>query len=340
MSDVIGKYFVERYFSESKKQYAEKVIEYITQSMINRIPNVEWLDDETIEYAYKKIAAMKTIVGYQDSMIKPEILFEKYNQIEINEDDFFNNIVNIYYNKNKRDLKYIKASKDEINVDLPPQTVNAAYIITKNEINIPAGILQPPFFSSGIPDYINYGSIGSTIGHELTHGFDYTGKDYDMNGDYSKWWTDNDMEEYEDLSKCFINQYSEFSILDNKGQKHNVNGKITLNENIADNGGLARAYESWKISLMEDDETVRKGNQQLPGLTQFTPEQLFFISFGHTWCENYIDEESTIKGIITEKHSPGFARINGAVSNSKQFAEAFNCPLKSKMNPENKCRIW
>jgi len=340
MDTAIARYFVESYFTESKKQYSEKVIEYITQSMINRIPNVEWLDDETIEYAYKKIASMKSNIGYPDFILKPEILFEKYSQFDINEDDFFNNIVSIYQYLNKVQLKNINSSKDELSFDVPPQTINAMYNRLQNKIYIPAGILQPPFFSSGIPDYINYGGIGSIIGHELTHGFDYTGKDFDMNGNYSKWWTDNDMEEYEDLSKCFVNQYSEFSILDNKGQIHNVNGNKTLDENIADNGGLARAYESWKLSLMEDDETVRKENQQLPGLTQFTPEQLFFISFGHTWCENYVDEERIIKSLLSDTHSPGFARVIGVVSNSKQFAKAFNCPLKSKMNPENKCSIW
>jgi len=353
MDVAIAKYFVENNFSPYKKQYAEKVVEYIKQSMMNRIPEMEWLDDKTIEYAYKKIAAMTEIIGYQDSILDTEKLYEKYKDFEVTDDDFFTNYVNYNRYKNREQLRKSAFSKNELlnmgnassfkfdfNMEVSPQTINAQYITLKNKMNIPAGILQPPFFSSGIPDYINYGGIGSIIGHEFTHAFDNEGKNYDMNGNFSNWWTPNDIVDYMNLSMCFVKQYGEFYMEDKDGKKQNVNGRITLNENLADNGGLARAYESWKLSQLEDAETVKQENQQLPGLTQYTPDQLFFISFGHVWCENYYNSNSVIMSVIYDEHSPGFARVNGAVSNNKEFAKAFNCPLNSKMNPQNRCEIW
>ncbi|OUM65176.1 hypothetical protein PIROE2DRAFT_23940, partial [Piromyces sp. E2] len=319
-----------------------KLIEYIKQSMMNRIPEMEWLDDETIEYAFKKIASMNETVAYQDDIMNVEILYNKYKEMGINEDDFLNNIINYYKYKNKENLKnIIPGYINPLDIGFSPQVINAAYTFRTNSFSIPAGILQPPFFSSGIPDYINYGGIGSVIGHELTHAFDNNGKDFDMFGDYNNWWSENDREEYENLSQCFVNQYNKFFI-PIEPRNYYVNGEKTLNENLADNGGLARAYESWKYSLKEDPETVKKQNQQLPGLTKYTPDQLFYISYGRLWCYNvYTNDYGLMRYLFdSDPHAPGIARVNGVVSNSKQFAKAFNCPVNSKMNPEKKCELW
>ncbi|ORX79228.1 zincin, partial [Anaeromyces robustus] len=326
MAEAVGKLYVDKYFTPDKKQYSEKVIEYIKQSMINRIPQVEWLDDETIEYAYKKVSAMTETIGYNEKIMNPEYLYEKYEKQGVDENDYITTIINYYKYSNKKTLKYAVSNLSEIDMDIPPQIVNAYYNFYQNSMTVLAGILQPPFFSSEYPDYINYGGIGSIIGHELTHAFDNTGKNFDMNGKSFNWWTENDLEEYEELTKCFIDQY--------------VFIYKTLNENIADNGGLARAYESWKQSLKEDPETVKKQNQKLPGLTKYTPDQLFFILYGYMWCMN-VDDPSTIDYMLSiDVHSEGNVRVNGVITNSNYFAKAFNCPLNSKMNPEKKCVIW
>jgi len=342
MGYAVGRYFVLNNFKKEKKEYAEKVLEYIKQSMFNRIPQVEWLDNETIEYSYKKLDAMSTIIGYSETFMDPEYLAKnEYNGIDISSDDYFTNEINYkkfmmstllsMYDTNIRDYDDI----DE------PQDINACYFPLKNLINIPAGILQPPFFSQGIPDYINYGGIGSVIGHELTHAFDFNGKDYDINGDLKQWWTDNDIEEFTENTKCFIDQYNKLYVVDSEGNKHNINGKDTLNENLADNGGLARAYEAWKLSLQEDPEQVKKENQLLPGLSHYSMDQLFFISFAQLYCENEDNYNSFITDhTLEDEHSPGSARVRGVVSNSKVFAKVFNCPVKSAMNPEKKCQVW
>jgi predicted metalloendopeptidase len=342
LPDHISRYFAEIYFTPSKKQYAEKVVEYIRQSMINRISNIEWLDDETSEYAAKKVAAINTLVGI-DGSENLEILSNRFQNLTTTKDDYFNNAINIQEILNNYLLKYIQSPKDDVSkliTSISQQVINAIYYIQFNSISISAGILQPPFFSIGIPDYINYGGIVSIIGHEFTHAFDNTGRKYDIKGNNINWWTQNDTEEYDEKATCFVNQYNKFYLEDKEGEKHYINGTTTLGENIADNGGLIRAYESWQISLLEDPETVKKENKKLPGLTQYTADQLFFMSFGHTWCGNIYNDSNYLKFISYDVHSPGNARVNGAVSNSKIFAKTFNCPINSKMNPKDKCELW
>jgi len=337
----MGKYYVEKYFTQNKKEYAEKLIEYIKTSMVNRIQQMEWLDQPTIEYAYKKVANMTEIIGYPEIIFNPKFIYELYEDIKITDNNYFNNIVSFSIYANNFLLKAAVLSKEDIQVlASAPQNTNAIYMSHLNKIIILAAILQPPMFSAGIPDYINYGGIGSVIGHELTHAFDNTGKKYDMKGDLNNWWTDDDQMQYEDLTKCFINQYNKFQIKDSQGNIHHIDGETTLDENLSDNGGLARAYESWKLSLMEDPETVKKENKQLPGLTEYTNDQLFFISYANMWCESVYNDKSIIEKALKDVHSRGFARVNGVLANSKEFAKAFNCPLNSKMNPANKCVLW
>jgi len=345
MDIALARYYIEKNFSPNKKEFSEKVIEYIKQSMMNRIPKMEWLDEETIEYAYKKVAAMTDIIGYQDFVLDTKAVYEMYKELEIKDNDFLSNMISV----NKNEQIYMKRllvdlsnneSESDRQISIPPQIVNAFYDPSMNKMIIPAGILQPPFFSTGIPDYINYGGIGTIIGHEFIHAFDNTGKNYDINGNINNWWTSNDLEEYENLTQCFIDQYNQFYIEDLEGKKRYNNGELTLDENLADNGGLARSYDSWKLSLMEDAETVKKNNQQLPGLTKYTKDQLFFISYGNIWCKNVYRDSNILDYFLYDSHSLNSARVNGAISNSKEFAKAFNCPLKSKMNPENKCEIW
>ncbi|ORX42211.1 zincin [Piromyces finnis] len=293
----LGRYFVLENSNNDTNAYAEKLLEYTKQSMYNRIPQMEWLDDETIEYAYKKIDTMTTTIGYTKEILDQEYIFKMYEGFDVSLDDFLTNQINYVIFMNNKILDFYEGGLESILVEaLIPQNVNAYYTPLNNSIFIPIGILQTPFFSHGIPDYINYGGIGSIIGHELTHVFDSNGKNYDMNGYIMQW--------------------------------------QTLAENLADNGGLTRAYESWKLSMKEDPEHVKKENQLLPGLSKYTMDQLFFISFGQIWCNNeYFYPKN-------DPHASGSARVRGTIANSKEFAAAFNCPLKSKMNPDKKCQLW
>ncbi|OUM67693.1 hypothetical protein PIROE2DRAFT_4748, partial [Piromyces sp. E2] len=212
-------------------------------------------------------------------------------------------------------------------------TVNAYYDILYNSINFPAAILLPPFYSASGQDYFSYGSIGSIIGHELTHAFDNNGRLYDAEGNLNNWWTVNDNEEFIEFAQCFIDEYNLYTYKIDT-ELNNVNGKNTLGENLADNGGLARAYDAWQLSLIKNPERAAERNKKLPGFNNYTLDQLFYIAFGQTHCGISTNE------MKSNVHAPGSARINGAVSNSIHFAKTFNCPQKSPMNPEQKCLIW
>ncbi|KAG4098305.1 Metalloproteases [Neocallimastix lanati (nom. inval.)] len=341
LEKAVARYFVLNNFKNDKKNFTEKVLTYIKQSMYNRIPQIEWLDDETIEYAYKKLNSITEIIGYSEKFIDPEYLFKDFEGLEMT-DDYITNSLNVKRFTLKKVFKILDLNNNEIDFGYNAEDVNAYYSLYKNSIFIPAGILQPPFFDQGLPDYINYGGIGSVVGHELTHAFDNDGKDYDINGNKSQWWTDNDIEEFEDNAQCFVNQYEKYSIKNKNGKVYYVLGENTLGENLADNGGLARAYESWKLSLKEDPEQVKKANQLLPGLSSYTMDQLFFITYGQLWCDIEENKEAFVTEylMLLDVHSPNSARVRGVISNSKEFAKAFNCPAETSMNPKNKCQLW
>ncbi|ORX64409.1 zincin [Anaeromyces robustus] len=307
--------------------------------MINRIPQMKWLDDKTKEYAIKKVVKMTDNIGYPDYIMNPEKLSEDYEGFETTPNDYFTNMINFDSFSFGKNLKLFKQQYDNDRWHMTPQTINAYYYLLNNSMNFPAGIFQSPFYHSNDPDYLNYGSIGMVIGHELTHAFDNNGKNYDEDGKFSNWWSDSSLKKFEELSQCFINQYSKFYITDKYGRKYYVNGKNTLGENLADNGGLARAYEAWKISISKDPEHAVERNKALPGLSDYSYDQLFYISFGQGWCIN-ATPEYVISKIENDVHSPAQFRVNGVVSNSEHFAKTFNCQKNAPMNPNNKCLIW
>jgi len=339
MGMAASKLFIEKAFAGDSKQAAEKTIEYIKEAMNHRIPQMPWIDRQTRNLAIRKVFSLTDKIGYPDFVMDPEKVKEEYDGLEIVEDDFFTNIVNSNSFDIGKNLKDIKKPVDRSKWEMTPQTVNAYYNPPMNEIVFPAGILQTPFFSAKDPYYLNYGGIGAVVGHELTHAFDNNGRQYDSKGRLSNWWSNSTLEEFNKLSQCFIDQYESYYIEDKKGNKHHIKGKLTLGENLADNGGLARAYEAWNISYKRDVEEAKKHNYRLPGLTQYTLDQLFYISFGQIWCSKS-RPESAIQRIRTDPHSPPQHRVNGAVSNSAHFSETFHCPPNAPMNPEKKCLIW
>jgi len=331
MSMAFGKYFVEEVFSPESKHSAEDLIKNIKDSMKKRIPQMSWIDKQTAEEALKKVNEMVDKIGYPEYIMNPEKLDEEFKNLEIVNDDFFTNVLNIARFTVEKNLLDVYKPKDKSKYHMPPSIVNAMFNPVENDITFPAGILRSPFFSLNNPDYLNYGAIGGVIGHEMTHSFDNNGKDYDSRGALRNWWTNSTAEEFDKLAQCFIDQYGSYTIQDSTGKQINLNGKLTLGENLADNGGLARSYEAYKAN--------GKNNQALPGLTQYTNDQLFYISFGQIWCSKE-RPEILATTVYADPHSPARYRVNGVVSNSQYFAEAFKCKTGSPMNPEKKCLIW
>jgi len=306
--------------------------------MINRIPKISWLDQATADYAIEKVKKMYTEnIGYPDYILKPKELLKEYEGFEIDSDVFFNTIINYTKFIVGKNIKSIDEPVDLHEWKITPQKINAYYSPYDNSINFPAGILQSPLYNVNQPDYLNYGGIGSIIGHELTHAFGSNGSLFDADGLLRNWWTNSTFNQYTDLTTCFVEQYNQYKIMVNsEGKDINVNGELTLNENIADNGGIKRAFEAWKLSS-KDTKKFKERNKALPGLSKFTPEQLFYVSFGQNYCEK---ATPTKLENSVDVHAIGKYRVIGVVSNDEDFAKAFNCPKKSPMNPEKKCLIW
>jgi len=325
----ISKYYVETKFQDQVKSEAMDMLENIRKVMMKRIQEIEWLDESTRKYAIEKVSKIEPNVGYYNSNV--ESLYNRYEFVN------FDNPLSFMLSFGKAIKKNYYAVLNNNNTNneiIQSYSINAYYDAYLNTIKIPAAVLQSPEYDVNQPDYINYGSIGHLMGHELTHAFDKNGKELDANGNMNSWWTDNDNKEFDEFSQCFIDQYNGF-YEEFEGKKYYINGKQTLNENLADNGGINRAYEAWKLSIENNPEKALIRNMKLPGLSDYTMEQLFYISYAQSNCKvNSTNEE------YENSHPPSKVRVNGTVSNSKRFAKAFNCPAKSPLNPDIKCELW
>jgi len=341
---VLSKYYADKVFTDITKSTFKDAVENIRNSMINRIKELEWLDPSTREYAMDKVSKIKYYIGRSDYIMNVEDLYNQYKIYDIvneNSDSIYLFLIRGYYYAKRDFNKLYNENYDEIfdinsmfESFMPSYILDAFYDSEKNTMNFPAAVLQSPNYDINQPDYINYGIIGSLIGHELTHAFDDYGKYYDGEGRFFDWWTDNDNEEFDEFSQCFINQYDNYSY-EIEDKKYYVNGTYTLGENLADNGGLDRSFEAWKISIEKNPEKASERNIKLPGLSEYSMEQLFYISFAQSWCEIGYKFYYPF-----DVHSPNRFRVNGSVSNSKRFAQIFNCPAESPMNPDNKCKLW
>jgi len=341
----LSKFYVEKKFPEDIKSLSMDMVENIRNAMISKIKKLEWLDKSTREYAINKVLNIKYMLAYSDSIMNIDNVYNQYKFLEQHEEDNYLSIVlnlinldtkpifNLIYNENpgKTTLYDTPVISDEV---IPTYQVNAFYYKFDNSMKFPVSILQMPFFSKNQPNYINYGALGYIMGHELTHAFDSDGRSYDSEGYYYNWWTDNDDKEFSEYSQCFIDQYNNY-YLEINGKKYYVDGEDTLAENLADNGAIERSYKAWKLSIETNPETADQLNKKLPGLSEYTMDQLFYISFAQTLCEVGVKEES-----FYDFHSPSKLRVNGVVINDKRFAEVFNCPINSPMNPEHKCSLW
>jgi endothelin-converting enzyme len=222
------------------------------------------------------------------------------------------------------------APTDRNKWEMSPPTVNAYYNPSMNEIVFPAGIMQPPYFSGELPEYVSYGSFGAIAGHELTHGFDDNGAKYDETGKLRDWWDNTTTANFDKKTQCFGDQYSKYTITGLEGEKININGKLTMGENIADAGGLNAAFRAWKAR----EAATGKQSPSIPGLEEFTNEQLFFISYSNSWCGR-TRAGAQMSQVFSDPHSPAEFRILGTTANSDDFRKAFNCPVKKAT-----CDLW
>ncbi|XP_031772914.1 neprilysin-4 isoform X2 [Apis florea] len=331
MGMAVGSMFVKKYFDEKSKNDTLSMTREIQQSFKELLNQTTWIDDETKELATEKVNAMLLRIGYPDFILQPELLNERYKDIVIRPDKYFENTLNILQHLTRVEQDRLGSPVNKTLWNTAPAVVNAYYSRSKNRIMFPAGILQPPFYHRYFPRCLNYGGIGVVIGHEITHGFDDKGRLFDKDGNLHRWWKDEAIYGFHQRAQCLIDQYSHY-IVPEVGMK--IDGMNTQGENIADNGGIKqafRAYEKW-LRLNEDaDET-------LPGLNA-TGKQLFFLNFAQVWCGS-MRPEATRNKLKTAVHSPGKFRVIGTLSNSKDFAEVFHCPLGAPMNPIKKCSVW
>ncbi|XP_019700652.1 neprilysin-4 isoform X3 [Harpegnathos saltator] len=331
MGMAVGSMFVKKYFDENSKNDTLSMTREIQRSFRELLDKTNWIDDETKSLATEKVNAMSLRIGYPDFILQPYLLNERYKDVIIRPDKYFENTLNILKHLTRLEQDRLGNVVNKTLWNTAPAVVNAYYSRNKNQIMFPAGILQPPFYHRFFPRSLNYGGIGVVIGHEITHGFDDKGRLFDKDGNLHRWWKDEAINGFHRRAQCLIDQYARYTVAEVGMQ---IDGVNTQGENIADNGGIKqafRAYERWLRLNQEEDET-------LPGMSA-TGKQLFFLNFAQVWCGS-MRPEATRNKLKTAVHSPGKFRVIGTLSNSKDFAQVFNCPLGSPMNPVSKCSVW
>ncbi len=303
LGDAVGQEYVALHFPPESKNRMKELVEYLREAFYQRIEQLDWMSPDTKENAFAKLQAMNVKIGYPDKWID-------YSNLEIKEQPHILNVIAAREFNRALNLAEIGQPVDRDKWFMNPQTVNAYYSPTMNEIVFPAAILQPPFFFPHGDDAVNFGAIGMVIGHEMTHGFDDQGRRYALDGNLKEWWTEEDSRKFEEKTKTLVDQYNNYVMLDTL----TINGKLSLGENIADLGGLTIAYQALQNKLNKDGS---------PGeIEGFTPNQRFFIAYGQIW-RNHMRNQRLMQQLSEGPHSPGEARVNGIVYNMKEFYEAF-----------------
>src|SRR6266478_5892690 len=324
IGEALGKLYVGFYFPPEAKGRALELVNNLKEALADRIKTLDWMDEPTKKEALKKLAAMNVKIGYPDKWLD-------YSLLQIDRGPYVLNAVRAGKFEADRDLQKIGKAVDRTDWGMTPPTVNAYYNPNMNEIVFPAGILQPPFFYANADDAVNYGAIGAVIGHEMTHGFDDQGRQFDAVGNLRDWWTPKSAEEFKKRSGAIVQQYNEYEAL----PRLHVNGELTQGENIADIGGLKLAYAALQKAL---DKHPEERGKKIDGLT---PEQRFFLSFAAIWRSKIRDEDQKLR-LTTDPHSPAQFRVNGPLANMPEFQRAFNVPDSSPMvRPADKrVNIW
>ena len=319
LGEALGQAYVERTFSPEAKERAQKMVKEIEEAMGRDIDSLSWMTPATKQRALEKLHAVANKIGYPDK-------WRDYSALTVARDDEMGNVLRAREFEFHRQLAKIGKPVDRGEWQMTPPTVNAYYDPQMNDINFPAGVLQPPLFDARSDAAPNFGDTGGTIGHELTHGFDDEGRQFDAHGNLRDWWTPEDAKAFEQRASCISDQYSQYTVVDDI----KINGKLTLGEDVADLGGVILAHMAWQQDT--------KG-QTLDPIEGFTPEQRFFIAYGQSWCASTRDETKRLRATV-DPHSPDKYRANGVVSNLPEFQEAFHCKAGSAMVRENRCRVW
>lgn len=321
LGELLGQLYVERYFPEDAKERMLKLVDNLQKVYHSRIEKLDWMSPETKKRALEKLNAFNKKIGYPDK-------WKSYDDVKISRDKYYENLQSIARHDYKEMIDKLGKPVDKKEWFMTPPTVNAYYNPAFNEIVFPAGILRFPFFDFNADDAINYGAIGAVIGHEMTHGFDDQGRQYDKDGNLKDWWTKLDAEKFTKKADVVVNQYDQYTVLNNL----HINGKLTLGENMADIGGVAIAYEAFKLT------DQGKSNDKIDSLT---PDQRFFLAFAQVWRIKDRDELLRTR-ISTDPHSPEMFRVNGPLSNMPEFYKAFNVKPGDKMYraETDRVKIW
>ncbi|KAL9545203.1 hypothetical protein MBANPS3_007261 [Mucor bainieri] len=335
ISNSMGRHFVlKRFGGEAERKKVETFLTNIHETWTDHLGQIDWLDNQTRSKAVEKVKAIEHMVAY--STVSPDLRqpnsIKEYNEgIYINETSYYDTEYLLKTWATKK--KWAKAGKtvDRNEWLFSTQTVNAHYYASTNQIVMLAGMLTDPMYNTTQPEYLNYGGIGMVVAHEIAHAFDSMGREYDGKGVLTDWWTNVTSAQFEEKAKCFIDQYSKFTVPGPGNSTLNVNGALTLAENLADNGGGKLALTAYK--------RLDKQEQKLPGLENMSPEALYYVNLGRSWCTKQREEVDQLS-IYTNTHSPDNVRVNGILQNSPEFAATFNCPAGSPMNPETKCSMW
>ncbi|HZQ21296.1 MAG TPA: M13 family metallopeptidase [Terriglobales bacterium] len=320
LGEALGQKYVDQTFGTEGKQRMLKMVDALENSLDQDIKNLPWMTEDTKKQAKIKLQAIRNKIGYPD-------VWRDYTKLTIERGDLLGDFFRANDFESKRQIAKIGKPLDRKEWGMTPPTVNAYYNGSRNEIVFPAGILQPPFFDKSKDDAVNFGGIGAVIGHELTHGFDDQGRKFDPQGNLRDWWTTQDGTEFEKRAGCVANEYGSFVAVDDQ----KLNGKLTLGENTADNGGARIALMALMNSL-----TPEQKSQKIEG---YTAEQRFFLSFGRIWCENRRPEFSRML-VAIDPHSPGKYRTDGVVQNMPEFQKTWGCKAGQPMVAENACRVW
>jgi putative endopeptidase len=322
LGEAIGQMFVKKHFPPQAKQRMLELVDNLRKALEERINGLDWMGNKTKEEARNKLSKMNVKIGYPDK-------WRDYSDLEVNKDSYIKNVVRASEFNHSYRMSKIGKPVDPDDWSMTPQTVNAYYNPSRNEIVFPAGILQPPFFFLNADDAVNYGAIGMVIGHEMTHGFDDQGRKYDREGNLKDWWTEEDAEKFEIRSSVLVDQFNAFRVLDDV----KVNGELTLGENIADLGGLNIAFTALKKAWEKNTPKAK--------INGFTPEQRFFLAYAHVWAQNITDKE-IMRRIKEDVHSLGKLRVNGPLPNMAEFYEAFGISEDSPMYLEEgkRAMIW
>lgn len=332
LGNPVGRMFIEENFDETSKTTALEMIHNIRDAFYDLLKEADWMDQPTQLVAREKAEAVTEKIGYSDSILNDTALNEEFQDVTYSPDHYFENVLANIRHITVTNLKRLRDPVDRTKWSTTPAVVNAFYSSAKNQIMFPAAILQPPFYSKEYPKSLNYGGIGMVIGHEITHGFDDRGRQFDKDGNLIQWWDDIVIQKFKERAQCIIDQYNNYTV---PGLNINVNGILTQGENIADNGGIKEAYKAYRKWVAD------RGSEEprLPGMEDYDNNQLFFINFAQVWCGT-MRPEASINRIRTSVHSPGRYRVIGTLQNLDAFSEAFKCKANSYMNPPHKCSVW